>query len=112
MTIDRGALAALLATMTVLTSAIPAMAQTEQTAPVRGLEGLANPAPQTTTIPIPDTPKIALPTQTPAPRRAPRPRAKDESAPEKTTTERPAARNDQQTRQTRQTRQNFSAALE
>jgi len=101
MTTDRGALAALLATMTVLTSAIPAMAQTEQTAPVRGLEGLANPAPQTTTIPIPDTPKIALPTETPAPRRAARPRAKEESAPEKTTADRPAARDDQQTRQTR-----------
>ncbi|RZT54905.1 hypothetical protein EV283_1690 [Sphingomonas sp. BK036] len=101
MTTDRGALAALLATMTVLTSAIPAMAQTEQTAPVRGLEGLANPAPQTTTIPIPDTPKIALPTETPAPRRAARPRAKDESAPEKTTADRPAARDEQQTRQTR-----------
>ena len=98
---DRGALAALLATMTVLTFAIPAMAQTEQTAPVRGLEGLANPAPQTTTIPIPDTPKIALPTETPAPRRAARPRAKDESAPEKTTADRPAARDEQQTRQTR-----------
>jgi len=101
MTTDRGALAALLATMTVLTFAIPAMAQTEQTAPVRGLEGLANPAPQTTTIPIPDTPKIALPTETPAPRRAARPRAKDESAPEKTTADRPAARDEQQTRQTR-----------
>jgi hypothetical protein len=101
MTTDRGALAALLATMTVLTSAIPAMAQTEKTAPVRGLEGLANPAPQTTTIPIPDTPKIALPTETPVPRRAARPRAKDESAPEKTTADRPAARDEQQTRQTR-----------
>ncbi len=101
MTTDRGALAALLATMTVLTFAIPAMAQTEQTAPVRGLEGLANPAPQSTTIPIPDTPKIALPTETPAPRRAARPRAKDESAPEKTTADRPAARDEQQTRQTR-----------
>ncbi|MEG8025240.1 hypothetical protein QP162_13970 [Sphingomonas aurantiaca] len=101
MTTDRGALAALLATMTVLTFAIPAMAQTEQTAPVRGLEGLANPAPQTTTIPIPDTPKIALPTETPAPRRAARPRAKDESAPEKTTADRPAARDEQQIRQTR-----------
>ena len=101
MTTDRGALAALLATMTVLTFAIPAMAQTEQTAPVRGLEGLANPAPQTTTIPIPDTPKIALPTETPAPRRAARPRAKDESAPEKTNADRPAARDEQQTRQTR-----------
>jgi hypothetical protein len=101
MTTDRGALAALLATMTVLTFAIPAMAQTEQTAPVRGLEGLANPTPQTTTIPIPDTPKIALPTETPAPRRAARPRAKDESAPEKTTADRPAARDEQQTRQTR-----------
>ncbi|MES3109363.1 hypothetical protein [Sphingomonas aurantiaca] len=101
MTTDRGALAALLATMTVLTFAIPAMAQTEQTAPVRGLEGLANPTPQTTTIPIPDTPKIALPTETPAPRRAARPRAKDESAPEKTNADRPAARDEQQTRQTR-----------
>ncbi len=74
MTTDRGALAALLATMTLLTSAAgPAAAQTEQTAPVRGLEGLARPAP-TTTIPIPDAPKIVLPSETPAPRRASRPR--------------------------------------
>ena len=74
MTTDRGALAALLATMTLLTSAAgPAVAQTEQTAPVRGLEGLARPAP-TTTIPIPDAPKIVLPSETPAPRRASRPR--------------------------------------
>jgi hypothetical protein len=75
MTTDRGTLAALLATMTMLASASPAMAQTEQAAPVRGLEGLANPAPQTsTTIPIPAAPTIVLPTVTPTPRRAPRTR--------------------------------------
>ena len=91
MTTDRGALAALLATMTMLASASPALAQSEQTAPVRGLEGLANPAPQTgTTIPIPDAPKIVLPSETPAPRRASRPRAAEKAATEKPATEKPA----------------------
>ena len=85
MTTDRGALAALLATMTMLASASPALAQTEQTAPVRGLEGLANPAPQTNaTVPIPDAPKIVLPTETPTPQRTPSPRPTDKPATEKT----------------------------
>ncbi|MBC3943053.1 hypothetical protein [Sphingomonas albertensis] len=107
MTTDRGALAALLATMTMLASASPALAQTEQTAPVRGLEGLANPAPQTNaTVPIPDAPKIVLPTETPTPQRTPSPRPTDKPATEKTNaaktnaakTERPAARNEPETR--------------
>ena len=114
MTTDRGALAALLATMTMLASASPALAQTEQTAPVRGLEGLANPAPQTNaTVPIPDAPKIVLPTETPTPQRTPTPRPTDKPATEKTnaaktnaaktgatktTAERPAARNEPETR--------------
>lgn len=100
MTTDRGALAALLATMTMLASAGPAMAQTEQTAPVRGLEGLANPTPQTNaTVPIPDAPKIVLPTETPTPRPTPsqrpasRPAAQKANA-EKTPAERPATRNE------------------
>ncbi len=102
MTTDRGALAALLATMTMLASASPALAQTEQTAPVRGLEELANPAPQTNaTVPIPDAPKIVLPTETPTPQRTPSPRPTDKPATEKTNaakTERPAARNEPETR--------------
>jgi hypothetical protein len=109
MTTDRGALAALLATMTMLASASPALAQTEQTAPVRGLEGLANPAPQTNaTVPIPDAPKIVLPTEAPTPQRTPNPRPTDKSATDKTnaaktgatktTAERPAARNEPETR--------------
>jgi hypothetical protein len=112
MTTDRGALAALLATMTMLASASLALAQTEQTAPVRGLEGLANPAPQTNaTVPIPDAPKIVLPTETPTPQRTPNPPPTDKSATEKTNaaktnaaktgatkTERPAARNEPETR--------------
>ncbi len=98
MTTDRGALAALLATMILPVSvAGPAMAQTEQTAPVRGLEGLATPAPQTdATVPIPDAPKIVLPTEVAAPRRASRPPATEKAA-----TERSAARNEPATRQTR-----------
>lgn len=110
---DRGALAALLATMTMLASASPTLAQTEQTAPVRGLEGLASPAPQTNaTVPIPDAPKIVLPTQTPTPtptpRRTPSARPVDKPAAEKanaakidaarTSAERPAARNEPETR--------------
>ncbi|MES2421291.1 MAG: hypothetical protein V4595_08315 [Pseudomonadota bacterium] len=109
MTTDRGALAALLATMTMLVSASPALAQTEQTAPVRGLEGLVNPAPQTNaTVPIPDAPKIVLPTETPTPRRTPSARPADKPAAEKTnaaktdaartSAERPAARNEPETR--------------
>jgi len=109
MTTDRGALAALLATMTMLASASPALAQTEQTAPVRGLEGLANPAPQTNaTVPIPDAPKIVLPTETPTPQRTPSPRPTDKPATEKTNAaktgatktnaDRPAARNESKTR--------------
>jgi hypothetical protein len=102
MTTDRGTLAALLATMTMLASASPAMAQTEQAAPVRGLEGLANPAPQTnTTIPIPDAPKIVLPSETPAPRRASRPRAAEKVAPDKAAADRPVARNESATSQAR-----------
>ncbi|MEG3173462.1 hypothetical protein U1708_14700 [Sphingomonas sp. ZB1N12] len=108
MTTDRGALAALLATMTMLASASPALAQTEQTAPVRGLEGLANPAPQTNaTVPIPDAPKIVLPTETPTPQRSPSPRPTDKSATDKTNAaktnaaktaaDRPAARNEPET---------------
>ena len=92
---DRGGLAALLAAMTVMsTAAIPAAAQTPQAAPVRGLEGLGNPAGQeassASTIPIPDAPKIVLPggTQTQTPRRAPRPRVAA-PATERPTTERP-----------------------
>ncbi|MES3099148.1 hypothetical protein [Sphingomonas faeni] len=108
---DRGALAALLATMTMLASASPTLAQTEQTAPVRGLEGLASPAPQTNaTVPIPDAPKIVLPTQTPTPtpRRTPSARPADKPAAEKanaakidaarTSAERPATRNEPETR--------------
>ncbi len=102
MTTDRGTLAALLATMTMLASASPALAQTEQTAPVRGLEGLANPAQQSSTsIPIPDAPKIVLPSETPAPRRASRPRAPEKAASDKAGAERPAARTEPESRQTR-----------
>lgn len=102
MTTDRGTLAALLATMTMLASASPALAQTEQAAPVRGLEGLANPAPQTgTAIPIPDAPKIVLPSETPAPRRATRPRALEKAVADKAAAERPAARTEPESRQTR-----------
>ena len=103
MTTDRGALAALLATMILPVSvASPAMAQTEQTAPVRGLEGLATPAPQTdATVPIPDAPKIVLPTEVVAPRRASRPPATEKAATDKAATERSAARNEPATRQTR-----------
>ncbi|MGA1797852.1 hypothetical protein VH567_03630 [Sphingomonas sp. 4RDLI-65] len=102
MTTDRGTLAALLATMTMLASASPALAQTEQTAPVRGLEGLANPAPQTSTsIPIPDAPKIVLPSETAAPRRASRPRAAEKAVADKAAAERPAARTEPDSRQTR-----------
>ena len=108
MTTDRGALAALLATMTMLASASPALAQTEQTAPVRGLEGLANPAPQTNaTVPIPDAPKIVLPTETPPPRRTPSPRPANRPATERTNAaktdaakppaQRPTARNEPET---------------
>lgn len=99
MTTDRGTLAALLATMTMLASASPAMAQTEQTAPVRGLEGLANPAPQTnTTIPIPEAPKIVLPSEMPARARVSRPRAAENA---QAAAERPAARNEAVTPQAR-----------
>lgn len=96
MTTDRGALAALLATMTFPTAALmsmssPATAQTEQTAPIRGLEGLANPAaPTSAPIPIPATPKIVLPTETSAPRRPPRPRAVEKAATEKAAADTPA----------------------
>ncbi len=64
MTTDCGALAALLATLTML-GATPTAAQTSQTeqtpqpAPVRGLEALGTP--QATQIPVPDAPKIVLP---------------------------------------------------
>lgn len=68
MTTDRGALATLLATLTML-GAAPTAAQTPQTeqtpqpAPVRGLEALGTP--QATQIPVPDAPKIVLPSTTP-----------------------------------------------
>ncbi|BCA64147.1 hypothetical protein HMP09_3381 [Sphingomonas sp. HMP9] len=116
MTTDRGALAALLASMTLLTFAAgPAAAQTEQAAPVRGLEGLARPDPQTT-IPIPEAPKIVLPSETPAPRRTSRPRttasrdvdkaaadktAADKTSPAKAGSTRPITDTGSQTRQTR-----------
>lgn len=90
MTTDRGALAALLATMTVLSAAGPATAQTPQAAPVRGLEGLqasgTQPQPDATPVPIPAAPTIVLPTATPAPRRTPRPRAVETPAAERPTT--------------------------
>ncbi len=104
MTTDRGALAALLATMTMLASASPTLAQTEQTAPVRGLEGLANPTLQANaTVPIPDAPKIVLPGETPPPRRTSSPRPANRPATErasaaKASAERPTARNEPEAR--------------
>ena len=94
MTTDRGALAALLATLAVM-SATPTVAQTaqpEQTpqpAPVRGLEALA--PSQATQIPVPDAPKIVLPSTTP---RAPRttPPASKATAKNPTISDRPATR--------------------
>ncbi|MDQ0836343.1 hypothetical protein [Sphingomonas faeni] len=75
MTTDRGALAALLATMTVVgAAATSAAAQTEPAAPVRGLERLQAPGsqqtPDATSIPVPAAPTIVLPTTTPATERA------------------------------------------
>ncbi|HXH15478.1 MAG TPA: LPXTG cell wall anchor domain-containing protein [Sphingomonas sp.] len=90
MTTDRGAIAALLATLTVM-SATPAAAQsqeTPQTAPVRVLEGLATP--QATQIPVPDAPKIVLPATTQTPR-APRPRTTTGATPASRTTAKPAS---------------------
>jgi len=93
MTTDRGALAALLATMTVLAAtATPAVAQTEPAAPVRGLERLQTPGtqanPDATTIPVPAAPTIVLPTTTPAPRRTPRSSAAAKPATDRATTQR------------------------
>jgi len=93
MTTDRGALAALLATMTVLAAAAtPAAAQTEPAAPVRGLERFQTPGtqakPDTTAIPVPAAPTIVLPTTTPAPRRTPRSTAAAKPATDRATTQR------------------------
>ncbi|MES3083838.1 hypothetical protein [Sphingomonas faeni] len=93
MTTDRGALAALLATMTVLAAAAtPAAAQTEPAAPVRGLERLQTPGtqanPDATAIPVPAAPTIVLPTTTPAPRRTPRSTVAAKPATDRATTQR------------------------
>ncbi len=93
MTTDRGALAALLATMTVLAAAAtPAAAQTEPAAPVRGLERLQTPGtqanPDATTIPVPAAPTIVLPNITPAPRRTPRSSEAAKPATDRATTQR------------------------
>jgi len=93
MTTDRGALAALLATMTVLAAtATPAAAQTEPAAPVRGLERLQTPGtqanPDATAIPVPAAPTIVLPHATPAPRRIPRSTAAAKPATDRATTQR------------------------
>ncbi|WP_156362207.1 hypothetical protein [Sphingomonas sp. Leaf208] len=93
MTTDRGALAALLATMTVLAAAAtPAAAQTEPAAPVRGLERLQTPGtqanPDATTIPVPAAPTIVLPNTTPAPRRTPRSTAAAKPATDRAATQR------------------------
>jgi len=93
MTTDRGALAALLATMTVLAAtATPAAAQTEPAAPVRGLERLQTPGtqanPDATAIPVPAAPTIVLPNTTPAPRRTPRSTAAAKPATDRATTQR------------------------
>ncbi len=93
MTTDRGALAALLATMTVLAAtATPAAAQTEPAAPVRGLERLQTPGaqanPDATAIPVPAAPTIVLPNTTPAPRRTPRSSAAAKPATDHATTQR------------------------
>ncbi|SFN69137.1 hypothetical protein [Sphingomonas sp. OK281] len=92
MTIDRGALAALLATMTVLATATPAVAQTEPAAPVRGLERLQSPGTQATpdanAIPVPAAPTIVLPNAAPAPRRTPRSSASAKPATDRATTKR------------------------
>ncbi len=97
MTTDRGALAALLATMTVLAAAAatPAAAQTEPATPVRGLERLQTPGtqanPDATTIPVPAAPTIVLPNITPAPRRTPRSNDSAKPATDRATTKREAA---------------------
>ncbi|WP_082441352.1 hypothetical protein [Sphingomonas sp. Leaf230] len=93
MTTDRGALAALLATMTVLAAtATPSAAQTEPAAPVRGLERLQTPGtqanPDATAIPVPAAPTIVLPNTTPAPRRTPRSSAAAKPATDRATTKR------------------------
>ncbi|MGC5796900.1 hypothetical protein [Sphingomonas sp. NFX23] len=93
MTTDRGALAALLATMTVLAAtATPAAAQTEPAAPVRGLERLQTPGtqanPDATAIPVPAAPTIVLPNTTPAPRRTTRSTAAAKPATDRATTQR------------------------
>ncbi|KQS50790.1 MULTISPECIES: hypothetical protein [unclassified Sphingomonas] len=107
MTTDRGALAALLATMTVFgtvlgTAATSAVAQTEPVAPVRGLERLQTPGTQPTSdassIPVPAAPTIVLPSPSPtpsptsaqAPRNAPSPRATTTTAADRTARNRPA----------------------
>jgi hypothetical protein len=93
MTTDRGALATLLATMTVLAATMtPAAAQTEPAAPVRGLERLQTPGtqanPDATAIPVPAAPTIVLPNTTPAPRRTPRSTAAAKPATDRATTQR------------------------
>ncbi|MEG8057845.1 hypothetical protein [Sphingomonas faeni] len=93
MTTDRGALAALLATMTVLAAtATPAAAQTEPAAPVRGLERLQTPGtqanPDATAIPVPAAPTIVLPNTTPTPRRTPRSTAAAKPATDRAATQR------------------------
>ncbi len=89
MTTDRGALAALLATMTVISPAVArtggqsdqAQSGAPQSAPVRGLEGLQAPNAQAadmSAIPVPAAPRIVLPATTPAPRIS-RPRVTERS---------------------------------
>ncbi len=99
MTTDRGALGALLATMTVLGAvATPAAAQTEPAAPVRGLERLQTPGtqatPDTSAVPVPPAPTIVLPSAEPAPRRAIRPSAATTPATDRATAQRATRRAD------------------
>ncbi len=99
MTTDRGALGALLATMTVLGAvATPAAAQTEPAAPVRGLERLQTPGtqatPDTSAVPVPPAPTIVLPSAEPAPRRAARPSAATPPATDRATAQRATRRAD------------------
>ncbi len=99
MTTDRGALGALLATMTVLGAvATPAAAQTEPAAPVRGLERLQTPGtqatPDTSAVPVPPAPTIVLPSAEPAPRRATRPSAATTPATDRATAQRATRRAD------------------
>jgi hypothetical protein len=95
MTTDRGALAALLATMTVFgtvlgTAATSAAAQTEPAAPVRGLERLqtpgTQPTPDASSIPVPAAPTIVLPSASPTPSPTSAPVPRNASPPRVTTT--------------------------